>query len=160
MLTLSKIYTIRSLSISNILIKTIIIFSLFVRIHAFAEDISHHHHLAHVLMDKTPAKPVKKFIADQSLKKRMDIILKTMTALNKKEYLAEIGEKIEFTVQDIFKNCKLAPDADAAIHPILAEILEGASQLKRGQGKEGHKKIHNALLKYEDYFDHAGWKHD
>jgi len=149
------------------LIKTIIILSLFARIHAFAEDISHHHHSAHVLNDKTTAKPSKKFIADQSLLKRMNTIQQTMMALHKndsserkKEYLSEIGGKIEFTVQDIFKNCKLAPDADAAIHPILADILDGASQLKRGQGKEGHKKIHNALLKYEDYFDQAGWKHD
>jgi hypothetical protein len=62
-------------------------------------------------------------------------------------------------VQDIFKSCKLAPDADAAIHPILAEILEGAYMLKKGDEKNGHEKIHKALLKYGDSFEHPGWNH-
>ncbi len=142
------------------LIKTITIFSLFFSAHSFAEDASNHLHQA-------PSIPVKKFVADQNLKKRMNIVLETMMALHKnestnvkKEYLTEIGGKIERTVQDIFKSCKLAPDADAAIHPILAEILDGAAMLKRGLSKDGSKKIHEAFLKYESYFDHADWKHN
>lgn len=143
------------------LIKTITILSLFFSTHSFAENVSHHHH------HQAPAKPAKKFIADKNLKKRMSAVLETMMALHKnesmdvkKEYLTEIGGKIELTVQDIFKSCKLAPDADAAIHPILAEILDGAAMLKRGLRKDGSKKIHEALLKYESYFDHADWKHN
>jgi hypothetical protein len=52
------------------------------------------------------------------------------------------------------------PDADAAIHPILAEILEGAHLLKNGIEKDGHERIHKALLKYGDNFEHSGWNHN
>ncbi|OFZ11090.1 MAG: hypothetical protein A2Z20_04160 [Bdellovibrionales bacterium RBG_16_40_8] len=99
------------------------------------------------------------------MNRSLSIILETMKALhndtskNKKEFLKDTGLKIEGTVQDIFKKCKLAPDADAAIHPILADILAGAKLIKNGNEKDGHEKIHHALLTYEDFFDHAGWHH-
>ena len=111
-------------------------------------------------------KPDKKFIADEALKERMNSILSAMQKLNKtgsaseqKKKVVTTGGRVESVVQDIFKSCKLAPDADAAIHPILAEILEGAHLLKNGIEKDGHERIHKALLKYGDNFEHSGWNH-
>lgn len=111
----------------------------------------------------------EKFKVDTALKIRMESILNTMKSfhekektLKEKESVAEgknAGKSLESTVQDIFKNCKLEPKADSAIHPILADILNGASMLKSGKKKEGHDLVHKALLRYENHFDHPGWVH-
>jgi hypothetical protein len=93
---------------------------------------------------------------------RMTAVLNTMKAMHAagaKVNLSETGTKIETTVQDIFKKCKLEPAADAAIHPILADLLKGADLFKKGNEKEGHEIIHNALLRYEDFFNHPGFGH-
>lgn len=131
---------------------------------SFAAETSHHSHGAN--SKATETKPSKKFIADHNLKERMNAILGTMeklskngSATEKKKLVITTGGSVESIVQDIFKSCKLAPDADAAIHPILAQILEGTVMLKKGDEKNGHEKIHNALLKYEEHFEHIGWKH-
>ena len=70
----------------------------------------------------------------------------------------EYGVKLTNTVNDIFKTCKLEPEADAAIHPALVLILDGAGDFKSGKYESGHKKIHEALLAYEKLFRHEGWK--
>ncbi len=121
---------------------------------------SEHHH--HGETAAPVAKPAKKFATDDNLRVRMTAILNTMKAMHgegAKVNLSDTGTKIEATVQDIFKKCKLEPAADAAIHPILAELLKGAELFKKGNEKEGHEIIHNALLRYEDFFDHPGWNH-
>lgn len=131
---------------------------------SFAAENSHHGHGAN--SKATETKSSKKFIADDALKERMNAILGTMEKLSKngsvtekKKLVVATGSSVESVVHDIFKSCKLAPDADAAIHPILAQILDGAAMLKKGDEKNGHEKIHNALLKYEENFEHVGWKH-
>jgi len=121
----------------------------------------HHHHGENMAAAKV-SKPAKKFATDENLRVRMTAVLDTMKAMHAagaKAKLADTGKKIEATVQDIFKKCKLEPAADAAIHPILAELLKGASLFKKGNQKEGHEIFHKALLSYEDFFDHPGFSH-
>ena len=121
----------------------------------------HHRHDVHTAAGPV-VKPAKKFATDDNLRLRMTAVLYTMKAMfhaGAKVNLPETGAKIEATVQDIFKKCKLEPAADAAIHPILAELLKGADLFKKGNEKEGHEIIHNALVRYEDFFDHPGWGH-
>ena len=132
---------------------------------SYAAEKNHHSHGDRSTI--TEVKPDKKFIADEALKERMNSILSAMQELNKtgsasekKKKVVTTGGRVESVVQDIFKNCKLVPDADAAIHPILAEILEGANLLKKGDEKNGHERIHKALLKYGDNFEHSGWNHN
>ena len=84
----------------------------------------HKHHDEHKV-EANVSKPAKKFATDESLRVRMTAVLNTMKAMHDsgaKVNLAETGAQIEATVQDIFKKCKLEPEADAAIHPILAEL--------------------------------------
>jgi hypothetical protein len=119
-------------------------------------------HLHHDEAAAPVAKPAQKFATDDNLRVRMAAVLNTMKAMHDagaKVNLSETGTKIETTVQDIFKKCKLEPAADAAIHPILAELLKGADLFKKGNEKEGHEIIHNALLRYEDFFNHPGFGH-
>lgn len=115
----------------------------------------------------TEVKPYKKFIADETLRGRMNSILSAMQKLSKtgagtqkRKQVVTTGSVVESVVRDIFKNCKLEPEADAAIHPILAQILEGSYMLKKGDEKNGHERIHKALLRYEDNFEHSGWNHN
>ncbi len=104
-------------------------------------------------------KPAKKFLADEALSKRMDLVTEAMMKLHEspsggvtKQQLTEAGKKIESTVQDIFKSCKLAKDADMALHPILATLLDGAGSYKKGDEKKGHELVHKALEQYAEYF--------
>lgn len=125
-------------------------------------SVEEHKHHDEYKAEANVSKPAKKFATDESLRVRMTAVLNTMKAMHDsgaKVNLAETGAQIEATVQDIFKKCKLEPEADAAIHPILAELLKGADLFKKGREKEGNEIIHNALLRYEDFFDHPGWSH-
>jgi hypothetical protein len=124
---------------------------------------THDHHSGH---DKKNAKKIEvknQFIPTADLKMRMEKILNLMKELNPKKddvkTVKSYGDKLTETVNDIFKTCKLEPDADAAIHPSLGLILDGASEFKNGKFESGHKKIHDALLDYEKMFKHEGWKH-
>lgn len=105
----------------------------------------------------------KKFVPTEDLKVRMEKILALMKTLNdkkdKSKNLKDSGVKLENIVDDIFKTCKLAPEADEAVHPALALILDGADEFKKGKYDSGHKKIHEGLLDYEKSFSHKGWKH-
>lgn len=62
----------------------------------------------------------------------------------------------------IVENCKLEPKADAALHVILADVLEGAD-IAGGQGAgqpsaAGVVRLAEALNRYGAYFDHPGWQ--
>jgi hypothetical protein len=67
----------------------------------------------------------------------------------------------ETQVAFIVANCKLPPDADAALHEIIGEIgaatetMAGKSKLKPRQGAV---KLVEALDAYGRQFDHPGWK--
>lgn len=129
----------------------------------FANAQSHDHHSGHSQKTEKQVVPNKQFKPTDDLKIRMEKILALMKDLNKKKQdpknVNEYGVKITDTVNDIFKTCKLAPEADAAIHPTLGLILEGAGELKNSQYESGHNKIHKALLDYEKLFKHDGWNH-
>ena len=85
-----------------------------------------------------PLSQGKKLKGDAHLKSGMNKILAAAKSLQQTEGSGAItseavAQKIETEVADIFKNCKLDPVADAAIHPILASILEGATLLKKAK---------------------------
>jgi hypothetical protein len=56
-------------------------------------------------------------------------------------------------------NCKLEPEADAALHGLLGQIAQGANRIKANVlAKDGLPQIVDALVRYPDYFEHAGWQ--
>lgn len=147
----------------HVLIKKIVLIVLLGSVANIARAQKHDHHSGHgkQIPDKVESKA--KFVSTGDLKMRMEKILNLMKDLNlKKDDIASVrsyGDGITEIVNDIFKSCKLEPAADAAIHPVLGLILDGASEFKNGQYQSGHKKIHEALLDYEKTFKHIGWKH-
>lgn len=72
------------------------------------------------------------------------------------------GKEVSAQVAYMVENCKLDPKADAQLHLIVADIMEG---VEAAQGKQGEKtraagvvKVAQAANAYGKHFDHAGWQ--
>lgn len=77
------------------------------------------------------------------------------------QYEALAG-RIESQVNAIVANCKLPPAADANLHYVIADLLQGVS-LMRGQDPQrsrhdGAALVHGALRAYGQFFDDPHWK--
>lgn len=133
-----------------------------------ADSHSHDHHKS------APAKlnleNGKKWATDAALRNGMDDIKKLMEAqvpsihnntLSKEKYVA-LSNEVSTATSNIFKNCKLKPEADAMLHIILAQILDGMKAMKSADKiaaqRDGAVKIISALDQYPRYFAHEGWK--
>jgi hypothetical protein len=72
------------------------------------------------------------------------------------------GKEVSAQVAYMVENCKLDPKADAQLHLIVADIMEG---VEAAQGKQGEKqraggvvKVAQAANAYGKHFDHTGWQ--
>ncbi len=136
-----------------------------------ATGLSHEHGAATATLQLDAG---KKWETDGALRQAMGNIRQSMAAslheihknkLSKKGYAA-LAHKIESEVGEIVANCKLAPKADAQLHLIVAELLEGAEQMagkaqsvKKKNGRQnGAVQVIGALEKYATYFDDVGFK--
>jgi hypothetical protein len=77
------------------------------------------------------------------------------------QYEALAGH-IETQVNSIVANCRLPPAADANLHFVIADLLQGVS-LMRGQDAQrtrhdGAALVHGALTAYGRYFDDPAFK--
>jgi hypothetical protein len=112
----------------------------------------------------------KKWATDEPLRRGMSEIRALLAAqdeaihkgrLKPADYAA-LGAKIEGEVGAIVANCKLEPAADANLHLILEDVIEGADAMQgKAKGKtprQGAGKVVTALNEYGRHFDHPGWK--
>ena len=111
---------------------------------AFAQA---HHHPGHHTSHRAAVKAGQTFVATEDLKVRMEKIIKLSENLNEQS-----AEPVAEVVKDIFKTCKLEPQADEAVHPILAKILSGAQDLKAKDVKKGTQKIKESIRQYQKLF--------
>jgi len=73
------------------------------------------------------------------------------------EQAVVLAEKIEGHVHDIIANCKLAPDADTALHAIIVPLMQNAGELKRAPHKlEAIPPLREAMSQYARQFDDPG----
>jgi hypothetical protein len=111
----------------------------------------------------------KKWTTDAPLRTRMDEVRALMAAnapaihagkLAAADYRA-LGAAVEQKVAAIVAECKLPPDADAMLHLVVADLVEGAD-LMQGKGPgtpaDGAHKVVTATNAYRRYFDHRGWR--
>lgn len=72
------------------------------------------------------------------------------------QYEALAG-RIDGAVQDIIRNCKLPPAADANLHYVIADLARGAQEMRGGDPartrREGAVRVHRALDAYGRFFD-------
>lgn len=75
---------------------------------------------------------------------------------------SELATRIDTEVGGIVANCKLDPKADAQLHLVIADILEGVEAMegktKKMKRQAGALKVGGALEKYASHFDHPGWQ--
>ncbi len=109
----------------------------------------------------------KKWPTDASLRKGMSGIRTVMASalepIHKGTLPAtrygELAAAIEGEVDQIVKTCKLPDAADAQLHIVLAQLLEGVEGMKGGEHRQdGAVKVVDALDAYGKHFDHADWK--
>ncbi len=75
---------------------------------------------------------------------------------------AALATRIDQQVQSIVANCRLPADADANLHFVVADLLQGVS-LMRGEDAsrsrhDGAALVHGALKAYGQYFDDPEWE--
>ena len=69
----------------------------------------------------------------------------------------DVAAAIEEHVAFIVDNCRLPAAADAALHVILAQVLNGVEQLRAGEAEAAAATLEQALGDYGRHFDHPGW---
>lgn len=68
-----------------------------------------------------------------------------------------LAGRIDAPVQDIVRNCKLPPAADANLHFIVADLMRGVHEMRGGDPArtrhDGAALVHGALDAYGNFFD-------
>jgi hypothetical protein len=109
----------------------------------------------------------KKWQTDAPLQKGMDEIRRSLAAsldqihhgqASHAEYSA-LADSVERQVDYITQNCKLSEQADAELHVVIGQVLDGVEAMRKGVDRQaGAVKVVEALDAYGDYFDHPGWQ--
>lgn len=74
------------------------------------------------------------------------------------EVATTLATSIDHNVTDMINNCKLDPEADAALHGLLTELLAGAAEIRTDpHATDGMPRIVDALRDYPHYFSHPDW---
>ena len=162
---MNKVFT-----MNKVLIAALLAASLGAGVPALAADSHSHDSQSQAAPHKLSLDHGKKWATDEPLRRGMGEIRAALAAkhtgihkgtLTPAEYKA-LGETVEKKVGDIVANCKLAPEADAQLHVVVAELVAAsdAMQGKEPQAKpsKGAVKAVHALNEYGKYFDHPGFK--
>lgn len=134
---------------------------------ALAQEHDHDAHKNHgTKAVKTAPKPGKKWATDAPLRKGMgairDVLQANLPAAHegklKADDYAAMGKKIDAEVAVIFQECKLPPDADAALHDILLPIMDATKAMQKGKDPKAVVSAVSAVNTYGKSFDHPDWK--
>lgn len=112
----------------------------------------------------------KKWETDAHVRKAMSEIRDLMFAHSDDLYFGKMdGAKFDVLAQTIdsqtayiIENCRLSPEADAQLHFVLTQIMQGSVAM---QGRDpnlarrtGAERVVGALEAYSRHFEHPGWK--
>lgn len=111
----------------------------------------------------------QKWTTDAPLRSGMEHIRNALAAalpdihrntLSDTQYAA-LANTVSGEVHGIVVNCKLEPQADAQLHLIIADMLQGveamAGKTPQSSRQEGAVQVVGALEKYSAFFDHPHW---
>lgn len=109
--------------------------------------------------------PAQRYVTDATLRQQMREIHGEVLALGRyghtrltPELASRSADRITGHVNTIIVNCKLPPDADAALHVIIGQLLQDASLLKQDPGSlEAIPRMRRALDQYARQFDDPGF---
>lgn len=135
-----------------------------------AADGGAHKHEHAAVAGKPALNEGKRWATDEALRNGMSNIRNAMEAslheihegkFSNAKY-GELAKKVGDEVGVVVSNCKLEPQADAQLHLVIADLLDGAEamsgKVKKVARQSGAVKVLGALDKYATYFDHPDWK--
>ena len=117
---------------------------------------SHDHHPA-----ATAAAPAQRHATDAVLREEMQGIRAAVGGLGHYAHghieaalAVQLAGQVEERVRTIIANCKLPPDADAALHAIIVPLIQNAGALKKDpQDLAAIQPMRDALARYARQFD-------
>jgi len=125
------------------------------------EEHSHHaHHAAHSDAVANPTTEGAMYATDAPLRAGMLKIREFLSAPRPADTEAakQLTNEIDAEVQKLFAQCKLEPAADAALHGVLALIIEGSAGLRVAAGDDhAWAKLQEALALYPKRFNDTGF---
>ena len=118
------------------------------------------HHDHHPAAAATEA-PAQRYATDATLREEMQGIRAAVEGLGHYEHghlepalAAQLAGQVEERVRTIIANCKLPPDADAALHTIIVPLMQNAGALKKDpQDTAAIQPMRDALAQYARQFD-------
>jgi len=131
-----------------------------------AAQSAHEGHAVHAPLTATAPVPTQRWASDAPLRKGMRDIRVAVQALEHYEHghmgIAQVSSTvalIDTSVNDIFANCRLEPDADVALHGLLARFLAGAEAVRTSQQVPVAEiaAMRAALARYPQLFDDPAW---
>ena len=145
--------------------KFVVAFTVFLNVPIVVQAVEHTHE--HDGQSELKLNHNKKWQIDNSLHIGMNGIKKEIMMnldaihydkFSQKQYIT-IARKIDSQLSYLFKNCKLPPQADAQLHILLANIMQGSELMKSSEApKQGAIKIIQSLNDYPQYFNDPAWQ--
>jgi hypothetical protein len=133
-------------------------------------DHAHQHDSAAAAVEQLQLDGARKWPTDASLRAGMGTIHAAFEADHPAIHAGQqtdaqyeaLADRIETQVNSIVANCRLPPAADANLHFVIADLLQGVS-LMRGQDAQrtrhdGAALVHGALSAYGRHFDDPAFK--
>lgn len=120
-----------------------------------------HQHEAHAATATSAPAPGERWATDAPLREGMGRIRISVDSLNHSAtghvtaaQAKNVAAGIEKDVNFLIANCKLQPEADAALHLIIAKLLQGAQAIKADPADaKGLELLHAAVADYDRGFD-------
>lgn len=134
--------------------------------HAHAtEPQAHEGHEAHAATAAEADAPAVRWQPDAPLSRGMQRVRAATAALEHGEHghldavqVQNIAAELRAAVDEMFANCRLEPEPDAALHPLLARVLGASRALSEGEfDQSALDELRAVLARYPALFDDAAW---
>lgn len=111
------------------------------------------------------AAPATRWQPDAPLSRGMQRVRAATAALEHGEHghldaaqVQGIAAELRAAVDDMFANCRLDPEPDAALHPLLARVLTASRELSGGEFDQAAlDELRAVLARYPELFADAAW---
>ena len=126
----------------------------------------HDAHAAHTAPPAAASKPAQRWATDAPLRAGMRSIHQAVQALDHYEHghmdatqAHNTAQQIDTAVNQMIAQCKLKPDADAALHGLLVKFIAGAKAVRESQEAPMPqiKAMREALAQYPQLFNDPSW---